>query len=436
MVTRAAFFMIQFTQMQKKHRRRWGIAWLLGIGVLVNYFDRINLSVASEGLHRDFGITPLQFGYLSSAFNWTYAALQLPIGVLLDRFGVKRLGRIGAFLWTVATFGAASAPSAYTFFGMRLLLGIGEAPSFPSNAKAVGRWFPRHERSLATAMFDAAAKFGPAVGVLVVGGVAAHFGWRWSFATTGLLSLLYFAVFAKYYRDPEEDPHLSAEELQYIREGVSGAPSGESAPLGYLLRQRKVIGLGVGFFGYSYCLYLLLYWMPTYFSSMRLDTFHSLLYASVPWLFATAVDLFVGGWLVDALVRRGYEDTAVRKAVLIIGTCFALAIAGAISTTSPKVALFWFSLALGGLATAAPVGWSIPSLISPHNSAGKIASVLNFGIQLAGIVSPIVTGYITGTTHSFSLAFAVGAVLLLSGIPAYLFLLGKIEPIPEPPKLN
>jgi MFS transporter, ACS family, D-galactonate transporter len=109
-----------------------------------------------------------------------------------------------------------------------------------------------------------------------------------------------------------------------------------------------------------------------------------------------------------------------------------LAIAGAISTKNPAVAVFWFSIALGGLATAAPVGWSIPSLISPRNSVGKVSSILNFGIQSAGIVSPIVTGYITGATHSFSIAFAVGAVLLLSGIPAYLFLLGKLEPVPEP----
>jgi ACS family D-galactonate transporter-like MFS transporter len=424
--------MIQFKQTHEKHRRRWGVAWLLGVGVLINYFDRINLSVASDALHKEFGITALQFGYLSSAFNWTYTALQLPIGVLLDRFGVKRLGRIGAFLWSVATFGAALAPGAYTFFGMRLLLGIGEAPSFPSNAKAVGRWFPRHERSLATAMFDAAAKFGPAVGVLAVGGVAARFGWRWSFAVTGALSLLYFLVFAIYYRDPDEDPRLSTAEREYIRDGESAAPPGKGASLGYLLRQRKVIGLGVGFFGYSYCLYLLLYWMPTYFSSMKLDTFHSLVYTSVPWVFATAVDLFVGGWLVDALVRRGHRDTAVRKTVLIVGTCFGLTIAGAMSTTNPTVALFWFSLALGGLATAAPVGWSIPSLISPRDSVGKVSSILNFGIQSAGIASPIVTGYITGVTHSFSHAFAVAAVLLLSGIPAYIFLLGKIEQVPEP----
>src|SRR6202161_3770084 len=132
--------------MLKIPRRRWRIAGLLAVGVLVNYFDRVNLSVAKDALHADFGLTTFEFGLLSSAFNWTYAGLQLPMGVLLDRFGVTFIGRVGAALWSVASFGSALAPGLRTFFLSRLLLGIGEAPTFPSNAKAIGMWFPRGER--------------------------------------------------------------------------------------------------------------------------------------------------------------------------------------------------------------------------------------------------------------------------------------------------
>ena len=85
---------------------------------------------------------------------------QLPIGVLLDKFGVKRVGRVGIFLWSVASFAAAVTPSLGGLFAARFLLGVGEAPTFPANAKAVGLWFPPQERSLATSLFDAAAKFG------------------------------------------------------------------------------------------------------------------------------------------------------------------------------------------------------------------------------------------------------------------------------------
>lgn len=416
--------------------RRWGIAILLGIGVLVNYFDRVNLSVAREALHSEFGLSMVAFGYMASAFNWTYAALQLPMGVLLDRFGVKKLGRIGAILWSLASFGAAASPGTRTFFSMRLLLGIGEAPTFPAYSKATGYWFPRHERSLATAIFDAAGKFGPAIGVLFVGVLVLHMGWRFSFAATGLISFFYFAAFYIFYRDPNDDPRLTEAERRYIAEGGaqphSDDASPKSAPLAYLLQQRKVLGLVLGFFGYNYCFYLLLYWMPSYFSALHLDALHSVLYTSVPWLVATATDLLVGGWLVDILIRRGYKDTVVRQTVLLVGTSFGLAIAGAMSTRNPAVAMLWISIALGGLSAAAPVGWSVPSLIAPRDSVGKVGGILNFGNQVAGIIAPIVTGYLAGPANSFSSAFAVAAAILLLGIAAYIFLLSKIEQLPSP----
>src|SRR6185437_8143550 len=112
-------------------RRRWRIASLLGIGVLINYFDRVNLSVSHDALFAAFGISNVVFGYLSSADNLTYAALQLPIGVILDKLGVKRVGRIGTFLWSCASFGGAVTPTLGGLFGARFLLGIGEAPTFP-----------------------------------------------------------------------------------------------------------------------------------------------------------------------------------------------------------------------------------------------------------------------------------------------------------------
>lgn len=414
-------------------RRRWSIAILLGMGVLVNYFDRVNLSVARDALHSEFGVSTVAFGYLSGAFNWTYAGLQLPMGVLLDRFGVRTLGRIGAFLWSVASFGAAVSPGTRTFFSMRLLLGVGEAPSFPGCAKATAYWFPRQERSLATSLFDGAAKFGPAIGVLFVGVLVVKFGWRMSFAATGLLSLFYFIAFYIWYRDPKDDRHLSEAERRFIaNEGVQDDVDLPGAPLLYLLRQRKVIGLITGFFGYNYCFYLLLYWMPSYFSSLHLSALRSAVYTSVPWLVATAADVLVGGWLVDALIQRGYQESKVRKSVLITGTSCGLALAGAMSTRDPIAAMFWLSIALGGLSAAAPVGWSIPSLIARPESVGKVGGILNFGNQVAGIISPILTGYLAGPANAFASAFAVSAGLLLLGIAAYVLLLGRIEPLPEP----
>jgi len=419
-------------------RRRWRIAWLLGFGVLVNYFDRVNLSVSYAALSTTFGISAVTFGYLSGAYNWTYAMCQLPIGVLLDKFGIRRIGRIGTFLWSVASFGAAITPNLGGFFAARFLLGVGEAPTFPANAKAIGYWFPPKERSFATAIFDSAAKFASAIGVPIIGILLLKVGWRWSFAITGIVSLIYFLFFWGIYRDPQDDPKLSDAERNYIAGPVASSAAEDrqtgQASLGSLLQQRKVLGLALGFGSYNYVFYLLLTWLPSYLSSaLHIDLLHSFLYTGVPWLVATAADLVVGGWLVDALIQRGWDANRVRKIVLVGGTALGLGIIGAAHAHSAMRALIWISISIGGLSAAAPVGWSIPSLIAPRNSVGKVGGIMNFSNQISGIAAPILTGYLVAARQSFAWAFGVSAVYLLIGIAGYLFLLGKIEPMPTHP---
>jgi sugar phosphate permease len=415
-------------------RRRWRIAWLLGVGVLVNYFDRVNLSVSHAALYTTFGISNIAFGYLSGAYNWTYAMCQLPVGVLLDRFGVRRIGRISTFIWSIASFAASVTSGLGGFFAARFLLGVGEAPTFPANSKAIGHWFPPHERSFATSLFDAAAKFSSAIGVPFIGVLLLLVGWRWSFAATGFISLIYFIFFWKIYCDPEEDPKLDAAERNYIAANAEHDIVYEAQPtrssLGYLVRQRKVLGLALGFGSYNYVFYLLLTWLPSYLSSaLHIDLLHSFLYTGVPWLVATATDLS-GGWLTDNLIQRGWDASRVRKTVIVCGTAFGLGILGAAHAHTAPRALIWISISIGGLAAAAPVGWSIPSMIAPRGSVGTVGGIVNFSNQLSGIAAPIITGYVVEATQSFAWAFGIAAIYLVIGIASYLFLLGRIEPVP------
>jgi ACS family D-galactonate transporter-like MFS transporter len=425
------------SELDRVPRRRWAIACLLGFGVLVNYFDRVNLSVSKDALNAAFGISAVTFGYLSSAYNWTYAALQLPSGLLLDKFGVRRVGRISTILWAVASFGAAVSTGIGGFLAARLLLGIGEAPTFPANSKAVGYWFPKQERSLATAIFDSMAKLSSGIGVPLLGVLLLHFGWRWSFAATGFISILYFILFYAFYRNPSEDQRLSPAERQFIAKGGAQpedrAKAEKGAPLWYLLRQRSVSGLALGFFGYNYTFYLLLTWLPSYFLAVHhVDLLHSVVYTSVPWLFATLTDLVIGGWLVDALIQRGWNAVRIRQTVLIGGTSLGLGILGAASARSAAGALIWISISIGGLSAASPVGWSIPSLIAPKESVGTVGGILNFSNQLAAIAAPIVTGYVVEATHAYSGAFVAATAILLISIGAYIFLLGRMKTVPEP----
>jgi ACS family D-galactonate transporter-like MFS transporter len=417
-------------------RRRWVIACVLGLGVLINYFDRVNISVSKEALHAAFGISSVQFGYLLSAYSWSYAALQLPCGVLLDRFGVKLVGRVSTFLWSVASFAAAAATGVGSFFAARLLLGVGEAPTFPANSKAIGYWFPSRERSLATAIFDAASKFAPAAGVPLLGLLLIRFGWRWSFAATGILSFLYFVLFYWIYRNPSEDKSLTPAEREFIRHG-GAQPEGhakikEASSIAYLLRQRKVQGLVLGYASYNYTFYLLLTWLPSYLSTVQhVNLLHSVLYSSIPWLFGAFTDLVIGGWLVNSLIHRGRDPSLVRQVVLVGGTAFGLGIFGVAHAHTAITAIFWISISLGGLSAAAPVGWSIPSLIAPEGSVGTLGGILNFGNQLAAIAAPIVTAYLFAA-EAFAWIFVVATAFLLAGIAGYIFGLGRIEPIPEP----
>ncbi|HVJ35467.1 MAG TPA: MFS transporter [Terriglobia bacterium] len=418
-------------------KRRWAIGALLGIGVLIAYIDRVNLSVAGPDLAQEFTLDPAKMGLLLSAFFWPYAVLQIPVGLFLDRYGVRPIGRIGAFLWTVASVIIAFTGGYGGLFAARALLGVAEAPSFPASSKATGYWFPRQERALATSLFDAAAKFSNVIGVPLVAVVVTNFGWRWGFGATAILSFLYFIAFTLFYRDPSKDKGLSRAEHDYILAGgaTPEGPSdaGAAGLLGYLLANRKVWGLTIGFAAYGYSFYLFLTWLPGYLvQTMHMSIIKSAGFATIPWICATIADIVVGGWLVDHLVKKGHDETKVRKGILVIGMLFGLAVFGATQTTDPRWAITWISIALAGLSAAAPVGWSIPSLIAPKGGTGTIGGIMNFVNNLMGVIAPIVTGFIVGATQSFSNAFLVAGVVLIVGIVSYVFVLGRIEPIPQP----
>jgi MFS family permease len=357
--------------------------------------------------------------------------------MVLDRFGPTKVGRWGAFLWGVASVITAFSSGFAGIFAARILLGVAEAPAFPVSSKATGYWFPRNERGLATAIFDAAAKFSNVIGVPLVAITVVSAGWRWGFALTAALSFLYFIAFTWLYRDPSADKRLSKAEYDYIQRGGAApegpADAGALNMLGYLLTKTKVWGLTIGFAAYGYTFYLFLTWLPGYLvEAMHMSILKSAGFAAIPWAFATVTDLFVGGWLIDHLISRGKDESTVRKTVLIVGMFFGLAVFGATQTTDPAWAIFWISIALGGLAAAAPVGWSLPSLIAPKGGAGTIGGIMNFANNLMGAAAPIVTGMIVGATASFTNAFFVAGVILLVGIVCFVFVLGKIEPIPDP----
>lgn len=416
---------------------RWRIAGILGIGIVINYLDRVNISVATQPLEHQFHLSSGEMGIILSAYLWSYVVLQVPVGTLLDRFGVTWLVRIGTFIWALATYMTAIVSGLGLVILSRILLGAAEAPIFPGAAKATGYWFPVKERGLATSAFDAAAKFSNVIGVPLVAAVISIWGWQAGFYVTGTLSLLYCALYWIGYRDPAQSKSLTPQEHTYIVEGGSQQESKSSenllANLGFLLRQPKVWGLTLGFTAYGYSFYLFLSWIPGYLqTALHMTVLKSGFYTIIPWIVATITDIVIGGWLVDTLIKRGYDATRVRKMLFTVGLILGIAVIGAAFTTNPNVAIIWISLALGGLAFAAPIGWSIPGLIAPEGTVGTVGSIMNFFNNLAGIIAPIAAGFIFDRTGSFALNFLVAGAILVLGIFCFLLLLGRIEQLHRP----
>jgi cyanate permease len=250
--------------------------------------------------------------------------------------------------------------------------------------------------------------------------------------------LVFFGLFFVFYRSPEDDKRLTFAEAQYIKNGggeVAAAP-GETPRgpgLGFLLAQPKVWGLTIGFGAYDYLFALLLTWLPAYLTStFEINIISAGGYALLIWGVATISDLAIGGWLVDYLIKRGADANRVRKTLLIAGLVIGFAVIGAAYTHDVHIAVLWMTIAAAGIAFHAPVAWSIPGLIAPRHSTGQIGGIMNLFGNLTSFAAPVVTGIIVARTHSFSAAIVTAALILLVGIAAYVFVLGRIEKIAEP----
>jgi sugar phosphate permease len=419
---------------EKVGRVRWGISILLSLGIVVNYFDRINISIATKPLMREFGLNLGQMGIILSAFIWAYTIAQIPAGAVLDRVGVKWLNRACTLAWTGFTALTAIFSGMSLFILCRFMLGLAEAPSFPAASKATGYWFPIKERGVATSVWDMSAKLSSVIGIPLIAWAMTVWGWRGGFWLTVVLSLIYAIAWWAFYCDPLEHKKLSKEEYSYIVEGGAQKPGqasgGIARNLGFLLRQRKVWGatLGFGLNGYAY--WLLLTWMPGFLQTqLNMSLLSTGIYAMIPWIVATLSNLYIGGWAVDKFIRKGYDPSKVRKSFIVANMLLGLTICFTAVTNNPKLAVFWMATSICGLSAVTAISWSLPSIIAPRGTAGTVGGIMNFANGLAGSVSTIVTGYIAQKTGSFFGAFALAACVVFCGIFFFTVVLDRIEEI-------
>jgi len=406
-------------------RIQYAALTLLVIGGSINTMDRAALAIANPLVRNEFGLSIAQMGALLSAFLWAYALSQLPIGALIDRLGPRKLLAWGLVLWSGAQMLCGFVTGMGQFFVARLLLGIGEAPQFPSAGRVVRDWFAVRHRGLATGIFNGSSTLGTGLAAPVLTALMLGFGWRWMFIIMGLLGVVAGVVWYLLYREPSQVA-LTEEENRYRSEGDQ---AGEIKQItahewGGLFRSRTTWGLLMGYFGVIYMQWVFYSWMPGYLEIERhMTVAHTGIAAGIPYIFAVAGSLSAG-WLVDFLARHGVGPINSRKlplcTVLVLETGFVIA-AALVPGNTEAIACLSGAMFFGTAATT--YSWTLVTVVGPANCTGSLGSLQNFGGYLGGSLAPVTTGLIAQATGSFVPALFCGAGMALFASVAYFVLI-------------
>jgi MFS transporter, ACS family, D-galactonate transporter len=410
--------------MTQRARGQWILLSLLVVSVTINYIDRGNLSIAASRLSSELEIDPEKIGLLLSSFFWTYAAMQIVSGWLIDRYSVYWIFAGGFFIWSAATALTGLAGGFATIFALRLLLGVGESVAYPAYSKIIAQGFTEQHRGLANGLIDAGCKAGPALGLMIGGLVISRWGWRPLFIGIGLISLLWLIPWAWVARRAMRPSEHSV--------SLSGLEAGPG--MAEIAGQRSAWGTFLCLFCGNYVWYFLLTWLPWYlvrerhYSEAAMGRFGSLAF------WAVGLASLISGWVSDRMVEHGGSPTFVRKMFAAGGLTGAIVIVGVPLLENQNASLYVLIFACISFGCYSSHPWLISQTLAGPAAAGRWSGMQNAIGNLAGVVAPWLTGRIVRDTGHFVYAFAVVSVILGLGAASYVFLIGRIEPIVWRPK--
>ena len=413
--------------------RRWFILALLFIATVINYVDRINMSIAAPFLSKDLGLDKIHMGLIFSAFAWTYAVALIPAGYLADRYGARFTYGIALIAWSIATICQGFVGSFIALFALRLVIGALETPAFPANARAVTAWFPARERGMASSVYVCGQYVGTAIfsGALIW--LATNYTWHSVFYVTGFVGIVFGFIWLHVYRSPTTCEKVSEEELNYIRDGggLVEAGSKESTPkfkwdhVRQLLSYRQVWAICLGKFCNTSIMYFFLTWFPTYLMEERKITNVKVgIFAVLPFIGAT-VGILVAGFISDLLIRKGYSLSFARKLPLVAGAAMGMSIVFVNFVDSDFICVMILTCAFFAQGVAS-TSWAAVSEVAPKEMIGLTGSITSMSANLGGVVCPLVIGAILQYTSSFHTAFWFIGGLALVGTLSYSLLLGKL----------
>ena len=397
--------------------RRWVLVGLLFIASFINYLDRATISVALPLISVDLHLGPQTKGLLLSSFFMSYALMQVPAGWCADRWNLRWL-YAGLFaVWSLACGFTGFAGSLGVLLLLRVLLGIGESIYLPGGTKIVGMLFPHAERGLPSGLFDSGTRLGLAVGAPLIAALIMLVGWRRMFALVGFTSIIWIV------------PWLLAAPRNL--RGVRSTRVPDASPRRRIHFNRNLLGICLGFFCFDYYWYLFVTWLPDYLVSVRhLTLLRAGFYAALPYFIFGACEP-LGGWISDALIRRGYDETRTRKTVITVAFLSGIMLIPAALAKSPLGALgFLMAGSIAGLASGNT--FAILQSCAPPDEVGIWTGFENFVGNIGGVLAPVITGFLIARTGSYLPGFVIAACILAIGILAYGYLVGKINPVPSP----
>ena len=417
--------------MRPKPRRhlRWWIVWTLFCSTVINYINRQTFSVLAPVITQELHLSHTDLSRIFSAFQVAYAGTWLVGGVLLDIIGTRLGLALAVVWWSAVSMLTGFANSVLSFSIFRALLGIGEGCNWPGASKAVAEWFPARERGVAVAVFDSGSSVGGAVAALTVPWVAILFGWRYAFVLSGVLGLIWLALWLAVYHPRARHPRLSAEERALIEAGLDTASVSSEHGAGRwfaLLKKANVWGILLGRSLTDPIWWFYVFWLPQYLSDARGFSLKQI--AAFAWIPFVAADIgnFTGGLVSGYLIKGGMPVIRARKWVCVLSSLPILAGIPAATTHNPYWAIALISFAVWGYASWSTMGLTFPSDLFPQDVVGSATGVSGLGAGLAGAAFTLVVGWLVDEFSYFP-AFIAAATMPLLATASILVLIRPAE---------
>lgn len=415
-------------QLAKMTRVRWGICALLFFGTTINYIDRAVLGVLKPVLENDLGWTQVDYAWIVTAFQVTYALGYVGAGRLFDKIGVRIGYPLTVGLWSVAAMAHAAARSVWGFCMARGALGLAEGGNFPAAIKTVAEWFPKEERAFATGLFNGGTNIGAVACPLIVPWLASRWGWQSAFIVTGIVGFVWVVLWAILYRSPQQHPWVSPAELAHIQKDPPDPPV--TVPWLVLLRHRQTWAYVVGMVASAPVWWFYIYWIPDFLNKQH----HLQLTQSSGPLIAiflvADVGGIAGGWLSSHLIKRGWSVNAARKTTMLICSLCVLPV-----FMTPLVENLWVAVALVALAASAHCAFAanLFTLVSDTAPRKAVSSVVGIG-GMAGAISGMFAAQLIGrilhvSNNNYFLPFALASVSYLLALGIMHALTPRLEPM-------